>query len=61
MYTIPEVRDSLVEKWAHKAMTADFAFCSYHKDGTSISREPRQAYETPEVGHSQLCGSHGID
>ena len=40
--------------------TADLAFCNYHKDGTSTSREPRQAYETHEVGHSQLCGSHGI-
>ena len=33
---------------------SDLAFCNSYEDGTSISREPRKAYETAEVGHSQL-------
>ena len=33
---------------------SDLAFCNSYEDGTSTNREPRQAYKTTEVGHSQL-------
>ena len=33
---------------------SDLAFCNSYEDGTSTNREPRQAYKTAEVGHSQL-------
>ena len=35
-------------------MDSDLAFCNSYEDGTSTNREPRQAYKTAEVGHSQL-------
>ena len=33
---------------------SDLAFCNSYEDGTNTNREPRQAYKTAEVGHSQL-------
>ena len=33
---------------------SDLTFCNSYKDGTSTSREPSKAYETAEVGYSQL-------
>ena len=33
----------------------DLAFCNSYEDGTSTSRETRQAYKTPEVGHVVPC------
>ena len=33
---------------------SDLAFCNSYEDRTSTKREPRQAYKTAEVGHSQL-------
>ena len=33
---------------------SDLTFCNSYEDGTSTNREPRQAYKTTEVGHSQL-------
>ena len=54
--------DTMVEHWAHKGAEElhDLTFCNYHEDGTSTSKEPYQAFETSELGHSQLCDSHGI-
>ena len=33
---------------------SDLGLCNSYEDGTSTNREPRQAYKTAKVGHSQL-------
>ena len=50
--TWPEI--SVNENSSSLCMDSDLAFCNSYKDRTSTSREPRKAYETAEVGYSQL-------
>ena len=48
-----------LEQFVYAYMDSDLAFYNSYEDGTSTNREPRQAYNTAEVGHRLYGLSHG--